>query len=465
MLSRLKKCYSLLMISLLVVINTLPSLAEKNPTQKSGKQQETWLTIFVHGIMSIRPHLNFSNFMNFMRDEIENTVYSKTVELMRKDQYFHLNQAMQGFGLQKINFSNLIEGSTTSVTAFIYDEITKLSGASPADNHYYTFGWSGLLSPTARYKEGENLFNSLLRVLRPFWEQDIYPKVRLIGYSHGGNVCLNLAAIRQDKYPLSPLTIDELILLGCPVQTETDYLVTDQIFKKIYHIYSKADRIQRIDFFSFNRCFSRRRFQSRQQFKTPKNLTQIRLKVMRNKKTKKNERRKRQLQLTHDFENTSIISGSSPLLRDMSPRHIELWFFGWTPGHYRNNFILNPLPILVFVPLIIHHLQQVESSLINPHPIIVDVRPEQEVFFIKQCKQNKFTKRFPFLSKDDFKRLAAVAQKNAPDNYNNESYKEHIRSSFETAQQHFEKQQDTKKSAQKKHAGKKAHNMAQNNKH
>ncbi|KKK67686.1 hypothetical protein LCGC14_2951580, partial [marine sediment metagenome] len=68
----------------------------------------------------------------------------------------------------------------------------------------------------------------------------------------------------------------------------------------------------------------------------------------------------------------------------MSPGHMELWFFGWTPGHYRDNFILNPLPILVFVPLIVHHLQQVESSLINPHPIVVDVRPEQEVMFIKQ---------------------------------------------------------------------------------
>lgn len=431
-------------------------------------QQETWLTIFVHGIMSIRPHLTLSNFMNFMRDDISNTVYSKTVELMRQDRYFHLNQAMQEFGLQKINLFDLSKENVTTAVASIYDEMTKLSGAPQANNYYYTFGWSGLLSPTVRYKEGENLFNNIVKELNTFWEQNIYPKVRLIGYSHGGNICLNLAAIRQDKYPLSPLTIDELILLGCPVQTETDYLVTDQIFKKIYHIYSQADRIQRIDFFSFNRCFSRRHFQNRQQFKMPKNLTQIRLKVMRNKKTKKDKRRKKQQELALDFNKPSIISGNSPLLRDMSPGHMELWFFGWTPGHYRDNFVLNPLPVLVFVPLIVHHLQQVESSLINPHPIVVDLRPEQEVMFIKQRKRNKFIQRFPFISKNDFGKLAEIALKNAPDNYTREIYKNHIKSSFQSAQQHFKNQQKTthaQRSYQKKRGQKKPHTVVQNSKH
>ncbi len=216
MLSRLKNYYPLFMIMLLIVINRPLSSAQEAPNQKP-LQQETWLTIFVHGIMSIRPHLTLSNFMYFMQDDIENTVYSKTVELMRQDKYFHFNQAMQGFGLQKINLYDLSKVNATNAIASIYDEMTKLSGAPQANNYYYTFGWSGLLSPTVRYKEGENLFNNIVKELNTFWEQNIYPKVRLIGYSHGGNICLNLAAIRQDKYPLSPLTIDELILLGCHV--------------------------------------------------------------------------------------------------------------------------------------------------------------------------------------------------------------------------------------------------------
>ena len=36
-----------------------------------------WLNIFVHGIMSIKPHLSVHNFMNFINDDVENSVYSK----------------------------------------------------------------------------------------------------------------------------------------------------------------------------------------------------------------------------------------------------------------------------------------------------------------------------------------------------------------------------------------------------
>ncbi len=189
---------------------------------------------------------------------------------------------------------------------------------------------------------------------------------------------------------------------------------------------------------------------------------------MRNKKTKKDKRRKKQQELALDFNKPSIISGNSPLLRDMSPGHMELWFFGWTPGHYRDNFVLNPLPVLVFVPLIVHHLQQVESSLINPHPIVVDLRPEQEVMFIKQRKRNKFIQRFPFISKNDFGKLAEIALKNAPDNYTREIYKNHIKSSFQSAQQHFKNQQKTthaQRSYQKKRGQKKPHTVVQNSKH
>jgi len=461
MLSRLKYYYSLFVVILFIAISTPLSLTQKTPNQKQF-QPETWLTIFVHGIMSIRPHLTLSNFMYFMQDDIENTVYSKTVELMRQDKYFHFNQAMQGFGLQKINLYDLSKGNATSAVASIYDKVTKFSGEPHSDNHYYTFGWSGLLSPTVRYKEGENLFNSILKELNIFWKQNIYPKVRLIGYSHGGNVCLNLAAIRQDKYPLSPLTINELILLGCPVQTETDYLITDQIFKKIYHIYSHADRIQRIDFFSFNRCFSRRHFQNRRQFKIPKNLTQIRFKLMRNKKTKKHKNPK-QHKIALDFDKSNVVSGTSPLLRDMSPGHMELWFFGWTPGHYRDDFVLNPLPILVFIPLIIHNLQQVASLLINPHPVVVDLRPEHEVMFIKQRKRNKFIHKAPFISKNNFDELAHIALKTAPDNYTSQAYKQRIQTSFKASQQYFKKKNTTtynQKPYQKRQAKKKTQNYS-----
>ncbi len=394
-------------------------------SQNTEQAPETWITIFVHGIMSIKPHLTMGNFWRFMRDDIENTLYSKTVHFMRTDKHFHINQAMQGFGLEKIDITDIKPGHGTNAIARIYDETDRLSGVSTRNNYYYTFGWSGLLGPTIRYKEAKKLFISLERELEKYHKQEIYPKVRLIGYSHGANICLNIAAVRQDMFPLSSLTIDQLILLGVPVITETDFLVNDQIFKKIYHIYSSADRIQCIDFFSFNRLFSRRYFKNRWGFRVPTKLMQIRLKLVRSVKTTKYDRNKR-YQYTRNFDNPGIISGSSSLLRNVSPGHIELWFFGWSPKNYRPNFALYPLPMLTVLPYVLHHIQQVESSLVNPYQVTVDIRPEHESMIIKQRKTNEFTKIVPFISQKDLKRLNAIAYQVEPDQYDNALYNQHI---------------------------------------
>ena len=63
--------------------------------------QEPWLTVFVHGIKSVKPHISLDNFFRFMVDDIENTVYAKTIELMRKDPFFYKNQPMREIGLHR----------------------------------------------------------------------------------------------------------------------------------------------------------------------------------------------------------------------------------------------------------------------------------------------------------------------------------------------------------------------------
>jgi len=397
-------------------------------------QQEIWLTIFVHGIMSIKPHLSLSNFVRFIRDDIKNTLYMKTVEIMRNDTFFYLNQAMQGFGLKKINLNKPSPENIASAIAFIYNQVDQLHATPHKHNHYYTFGWSGLLSPVARYEAAELLFSTLVKELNLFLEQRITPKIRLICYSHGGNVALNLAEIYQKKHLVSPFIIDELILIGVPIQSETEHLVADRIFKEIYHFYSRADRIQRIDFFSFNRFLSRRTFQHKKSFKVPSKVFQIQLKVMRNVSTNK-KRKDRYQALTKNVLNTQIISGKSHLLRDVSPGHMELWFFGWTPQSYRKNFILNPLPMLVTIPHIIHHIKQIKHAIHTPFPLIADIRPEQEIMIIKQHKKNNLTKVFPFIAKKDLDHYGQIARNIAPQNYTQKNYDQHIFKAFYKAQQ------------------------------
>lgn len=407
-----------------------------------SNKQEKWVTVFVHGIMSIQPHLTIQNVMRFIRDDVTHTVYSKTVEYMRLDPYFYLNQAMQEFGLKKIDINDLQAGHATSAIAHIYDDVTKLV-APKTTTDYYTFGWSGLLSPTSRYKDSIRLLEELTNELQEkYWKHGIFPKVRLVGYSHGGNVCLNVAAARQKTAPQSPLSIDELILVGVPIQTETDYLANDPIFKKIYHFFSQKDRIQRIDFFSFNRVFSRRYFRNSNNFKVPKKLMQIDMKFIRSAQTS-HDKEKQRIAATN-FTNPSIVSGKSRLLRDCSPGHLEFWFFGWSPKHYRESFALHPLPAFVTIPYILHYINEIRDEIVTPYPIIVDIRPEFETMIIKQRKYNNFTHIFPFLSREEIDKLSYTANKVAVDSSFEDEYADRVQDAFAKAKEYYKIYDDRK---------------------
>ena len=412
------------------------------PVDVNATEPETWVTIFVHGIMSIQPHLTLHNIMRFVRDDVHHTIYSKTVEYMRLDPYFYLNQAMQEFGLKKIDLNDLQPGHATNAVAHIYDDVTKLV-CPLAQTHYYTFGWSGLLSPTARYADSMKLFKELtIELQEKYWQYGIFPKVRLVGYSHGGNVCLNIAAARQNINPTSPLSIDELILVGVPIQTETDYLANDPIFKKIYHFFSQTDRIQRIDFFSFNRVFSRRYFRNSNNFKVPKKLMQIDMKFIRNARTSHNTPARQAACV--NFNNPGIVSGRSRLLRDCSPGHLEFWFFGWSPKHYRESFPLNPLPAFITIPYILYYIRQIRDEIITPYPIIVDIRPEFETMLIKQRKHGNFTHIFPFLSHEEIDKLSLIANQVAVDSSFEDDYQNRVESAFAKAKEYYKIYDDHK---------------------
>jgi hypothetical protein len=416
-------------------------------------EKETWITIFVHGIMSIKPHLNTNNFLKFMRDEVENTTYSKTVELMRQDPHFYKNQAMQGFGLKKIDLSHVAKGCASNALSLLFNEIYALSHGKSIENHCYTFGWSGLMSETRRYKDAFELYGSLEAEIVKFQAQNIRPKIRIIGYSHGGNVVLNLGAVRQREAVRKDLEIDETILLGMPVQCETDYLVKDPVFKKIYHIYSHGDRVQKLDFFSYKRFFSNRIFKERQGFTLPKKLVQIQLKLTRH--TPKSKVDKKKFELTYNWNNQAIVSGKSHLLRDSSPGHAELWFFGWTPVHYRKTFALAPLPTAAIIPFIIKTVDDIKDTIYPQYPIIVDMRPENGITLVKNVKGNKFHKAVDFIPRDVFNKLKALVEPYKPDDYSNKEYEQHIYTAYETAHEHFQNQWSKKAKRRDKRLSKK----------
>ncbi|MDR3550878.1 MAG: hypothetical protein P4L31_05650, partial [Candidatus Babeliales bacterium] len=382
-------------LGIAILLANGPLRAQDSCKPATAPVAEVWLNFFVHGIMSIKPHLSLGNFLRLMRDDVENTTYSRAVKIMRENNHFYKNQAMQGFGCARINKTNTDPGHACGALANILDELTLYTDGPHIESHYYTYGWSGLLSPSCRYKESLELFKAIDKEVNHYLSLGITPKIRVVGYSHGGNVVLNLGGIRQKEPVNKGLVIDETVLLGTPIQSETDYLINDSLFKKIYNIYSTGDRVQKLDFFSFGRFFSQRVFKERSGFTLPSKLVQIQLKITRN--TPKSRACPKKLANTYNFNNPAVVSGKSHLLKDSSPGHAELWFFGWTPVHYRKTFALNPLPTVAILPLILKTVKEFEHLFCPLDPVIVDMRPEHGITLLKNVRKEKFYEVVDFM--------------------------------------------------------------------
>lgn len=283
---------------------------------------DIWLNVVIHGTVGLRSQLNFSTFIHLMKDQIEETTYKKVVEQLRSDPYFFKIQAIHDLGLHYVE--EPCENSCSAASLFAKAFQKNLASPSSIKNLYYTFGWSGLLSVTERARTAGLLSTALTKEIKKW--QRFYPKrkihLRLIGYSHGGSVALHMAQVHEHA-----LVVDELLLVGTPIQKETDFLVHDPMFKKIYNFYSRKDFIQKMDCFSLNRFFSHRRF--KKDCLSDK-LVQVELKIMGSK-----------------------YPGSKRYHIDRSPSHTELWFFGWTLQSYRKKFLTYPLPISAFLPTFI----------------------------------------------------------------------------------------------------------------
>ena len=286
--------------------------------------------------------------MNYISlDNLENTVYKEYVNNVRQNPFFCLHEPKQEIGLKPVDPEKNNTKNSANVIAKLFDMQFQNS-----TNYYYTFGWSGLMSNKERYKDAKKFYLALSEELKKFHEKGIYPKIRLIGFSHGGSTCLFIAkVIKDEKLPII-FNIDELILLGTPILEETKKLVTEPVFKKIYNFYSGSDRVQILDFSQENAHFSRRKFRSTKNSKINNNLLQIKLEVLRPVKNKNGK-------IIEPVKWEKSPARHSVGIRKNSPGHCEWWFLQYTNTFYRNTFALSPLPILAFIPTIINSLNNI----------------------------------------------------------------------------------------------------------
>ncbi len=147
-------------------------------------------------------------------------------------------------------------------------------------DQFYVFGWSGKLCFLEREYAADKLYASLKELVHDYEKQhNTKPTLRLFAHSHGGNVALNLAQLGQDPHDL---TIDELILMACPVQGKTMHHLAHPMFKQIYVLYSALDFIQILDPQGAYRHKGKHSgFFSQRQFRHQTNLAQMKIKLNR----------------------------------------------------------------------------------------------------------------------------------------------------------------------------------------
>ena len=284
---------------------------------------EHLITVFIHG--TILPPLPFS---------------SKTLKGISKFMRFsgsHKYLPISDLGLIEIDQNKNIVPKNKSEDACKqiiewYKTVYQKCTSNPVKSHsVYTFGWDGSLSSKQRRVWGKKLYKKLIKEIDEI-NKTIKPKslkIELVAHSHGGNVALNLERAEdleraEEKFKKN-LSIDRLILLGTPVQSETKKLIHSSIFKKIYHIYSLGDNIQTIDCISELGSFAKGRFDAdtKKIFTLPSNLVQV-----------------------------------ETYIGNMKPGHNELWTLGDKGNFlYRKKLPINPFPVVVFVPLIVDFLE------------------------------------------------------------------------------------------------------------
>lgn len=142
---------------------------------------------------------------------------------------------------------------------------------------FYLFGWCGSLSFEKRIHWARILYTELKKIVAEYKEKyDVQPVIRIFAHSHGGNVALNLAKLKQ---PEDEIIIDQLILMGTPVQAQTKKYINHPIFKKIYALYSQLDLLQVADPQGLYYQGNTAPFFSKRRFDTHDKLHQVKIKI------------------------------------------------------------------------------------------------------------------------------------------------------------------------------------------
>lgn len=402
-------------IALIITLLTCAGIS----TNATQSKKTICMYVFVHGIMNIEAHLNTSTLIHLFNDDIENTLYKKNILMVRTDPFFQQSQPIQGIGLIPVDMKKIAPGYAAGAMAHLFEK--QLQHNAECEHVYYTYGWSSLLSISERYKAAERLYAELSAQIKQYQAQGHQVKVMAVGYSHGANILLSLAGIKRENRAIDPFTINTLVLIGAPIQCETDHLITDSLYEKVYHLYSNADVPQTLDFFTSKRFFSERIFRARKGFELPDKLTQVNVIFL--KRAGGNDKK------LPCCNNTC----RSSMMRDVSPGHTELWFFGWTQCSYRANLPFCPLPVATLIPSLLHYIERAEPCLDPAKSAYMKIDTYHNTVTIKNNRKGRVVLQDQWIN-NKIDQYVQLANQFKP-GYTREYYKERRQKAYDLARQ------------------------------
>lgn len=387
-------------------------------SDKNFAKKEPWITVFVHG--SFGSLIGLISFSRVIKDDLYGSMYKDIIKKMRQDPFSFKDQPMLERGLVRINPTfNIRQMHDNKYAAYpiikAYETIQDIAKPHQEENYFYTFGWSGLMSQHRRRLESIRLYNCLIEEIERLKKKGISPKIRILAHSHGGNLSLNLAAINhvmkgsnplsfehkgyhhevtqslkemlelikkmphkpqlakvkgQSRYDYAPINaslhIDELIVLGTPIQPETEFFCLSDTIGAFYHFYSGEDVIQKLDGVTTKQYRSEQRLPSEVIAAGKNKIVQVKIMYGREVRDNKLVSNKPVKGLSVSGEDVSLWHRISGLLGMFSrkakdPGHKELWFAMWRSDGDPTQ-ILAPLPVVVLTPLIMQALGQAHSD-------------------------------------------------------------------------------------------------------
>jgi hypothetical protein len=362
----------------------IKSLSGTTPADK-----DPWVTIFIHGSMG--DTICVKHLIKLFKNDITGSAYKRQTIKRRNEAAWWRYQPAQAVGLRKIHIEKKVQ-TAAQLFALLYDEMQQTFFPEQQTIGYYTYGWSGLINHQERVRTGRLLYQELKALIEDLKKTEPRLKVRVIGYSHGANVVLNMS-YAHDIDPTPPdFVINEFIMVGAPIQRQTDCQIVSPFFETVYNIYSRSDCVQRLDIFSGVKTLASRKFYSNRCCSVPDKIyqTEVKLTISADKDIKQKNCSKKRI--------------------NRSPGHIELWHFQelcdcdgdgifepcFESSLYRRHFPLHPVPMAIFIPGIIKNTWY--------HETIFEMQPDRGKAIIRQryCREKK---AIDFLSENTIKSI------------------------------------------------------------